>query len=544
MPRTTPNKEELQRKLVQYRKQLELIYRIDNIRDNIPDTQELVSNIANLVANSFKIDLCLLGLRDEESGALELKAVDDRAGIFGQLDLNAALELMEEALEVGLTSLLESPPAWQTKGLRHILAAPLIVNGEELGALLLANERTAFSPEDIELLQAVVSQTDSAVVHVRTYHHLQQRNKELETIYKIDRIRDMDLDFHTMLNEVLAELCQVIAAEMGFIMLFDRSGRQLEMKASTEENILAVAENYALIEQAANEAIERAEMIHKQDISYRIRSIICVPLILRDEIIGVFGAVNGPKLEGFDSEDRRLLQAIASQVDTAIFEDQLTLKIRSTFGRYVSPQVVEMMLAQAEEDFLKSRRAMLTVLFSDMRGFTGISERTSPESLIEMLNEHLKAMTEIILTQGGTLDKFVGDEVMALFGAPLAMEDHALRAVRTALEMQRAHQKLMAHWQKEGLEAAPIGIGINTGEMLVGNIGCEKRMDYTVIGDNVNLASRLCGLARGGQILISEATYRLVRQAVAVNQLRPVRVKGKEEPVQIYEVLSLRGGRA
>jgi adenylate cyclase len=134
----------------------------------------------------------------------------------------------------------------------------------------------------------------------------------------------------------------------------------------------------------------------------------------------------------------------------------------------------------------------------------------------------------------------VGDEVMALFGAPLPLEDHALRAVRTALEMQSAHKGLMAHWEAAGREAVPIGIGINSGDVIVGQIGSSKFTDYTVIGDNVNLGSRLCGVAKSHQILISETTYQLVRHAAKVNKLAPIQVKGRVQPVQTYEVIGLK----
>jgi adenylate cyclase len=175
-----------------------------------------------------------------------------------------------------------------------------------------------------------------------------------------------------------------------------------------------------------------------------------------------------------------------------------------------------------------------------MRGFTSVAERTEAESLVTVLNEHLEAMTPIIMEHEGTLDKFMGDEVMALFGAPLPLEDHALRAVRTALEMQRAHKELMARWEAAGREAVPIGIGINSGDVIVGQIGSSKFTDYTVIGDNVNLGSRLCGVAKGHQILISEATYQLVRHAAKVNKLALIQVKGRVQPVQTYEVIGLK----
>jgi adenylate cyclase len=531
--------ETLKRKLAQKEKELEIILAIDRIRDGTTDMQELLSSIVQVVTDYLDADLCLMSLVKEESGELELKMVDDRRGIFGQLSRDALRKAAERGTAIEQVSILDDTFGLHRQGVNHLLAAPFVIGGERLGSLLLLNRRRGFAQDDIGLLEAVVSQTDSAVVHARTHRQLRQRNKELETIYRVDHIRDSGLEFQPMLNVVLNELCQVITAEVGFIMLFDETGQQLELKASTESDIFAIADHYRLVQETANEALWKARLINRRDLDPRIRSIICIPLILRETIIGIFGAVNGPRLRAFDNEDELLLTAIASQMDTAIFESLEKRKLRSAFERSVGPKIMEAILASGR-DFLKGERSQVTVLFSDMRGFTSVAERTEAESLVTVLNEHLEAMTPIIMEHEGTLDKFMGDEVMALFGAPLPLEDHALRAVRTALEMQRAHKELMARWEAAGREAVPIGIGINSGDVIVGQIGSSKFTDYTVIGDNVNLGSRLCGVAKSHQILISETTYQLVRHAAKVNKLAPIQVKGRVQPVQTYEVIGLK----
>lgn len=531
--------ETLKRKLAQKEKELEIILAIDRIRDGTTDLQELLSSIVEIVTSCLDADLCLISLVGEESGELELKMVDDRRGIFGQLSRDALRKAAGQGTALARVSILDDTFGLHQQGVNHLLAAPLVIGGERLGSLLLLNKQRSFDQDDMDLLEAVVSQTDSAVVHARTYRQLDQRNKELETIYRIDRIRDSGLEFQPMLNAVLNELCQAITAEVGFIMLFDETGHQLELKASTESDIFAIADHYRLVQETANEALWEAKLVNRRDLDPKIHSIICIPLILRETIIGIFGAINGPKLRAFDNEDERLLTAIASQMDTAIFESLERRKLRSAFERSVGPKVMEAILSSGR-NFLKGKRSKVTVLFSDMRGFTSVAERTEAESLVTILNEHLETMTSIIMKHEGTLDKFVGDEVMALFGAPLPLEDHALRAVRAAIEMQRAHQQLMARWEATGQEAVPIGIGINSGDMIVGQFGSSKFTDYTVIGDNVNVGSRLCGVAKGHQTLISEATYKLVRHAVDVNKLAPIQVKGRVQPVQTYEVIDLK----
>ncbi len=528
--------------LVQRRRQLEAIYQVDRIRDETHDAQQLLSAVANVVTNALRVDLCLMSLIGEETGQIELRAVDDRSGLFGWLDSQTLHAMLARAMDMDGPGILElqEDESLVRYGLRSGLGAPLRVGGETLGGLLLLNAGSSFEPDDVALVEAVVSQTDSAVVHARTYRHLQLRNKELETIYRVDSIRDQTQDFETMLSAVLNELCRVMEAETGFIMLFDESGQQLELKASTEDDILAAADQYECIEQVANEALHVGALVSRERLTAHIRSLLCAPLVLHEKIIGVFGAVNRHGPGGFTGDDKRLLKAITSQVDTAIFESLDKRRIRTTFERYVGETVMDEMLSRADRNFLAVERMPITALYSDMRGFTSIAERTDPVIMVETLNQHLGAMTDVVLVHQGTLDKFVGDEVVALFGAPLPLPDHGLRAVETALEMQAAHQALLDRLTAEGRQAAPIGIGINSGEMVVGNIGCEKRVDYTAIGDAMNLGARLCGLAKPHQILISESTYQLVKDAFEVNKLQPVLVKGRTQPEQIYEVLGLK----
>jgi len=519
-------------------RQLETIYQIDRIRDETNDVQEILSAVSSTVTSALDADLCLVSLVDEEDGRSELRAVEDRQTVFGTLSKDAIRQAIDWASgQKEVASLARGSPL---PGLRYLLGAPFVVAGERLGALVLARSRRPFAGAERGLLRAAVSQTDSAVIQARTWGHLEQRNKELEALYRVDHIRDQGLEFGMMLSAVLSELCSVIRAEMGFIMLFDQEGRQLELRASTADDILATSGHYKLIQQAANEALRRGELYVAQNLDEWLDSIMCIPLILRDKVIGVFGVVNRHGPGGFGAEDKRLLLAITSQVDTAIFESLERRHIREAFQRYVEPHVVERMLTMPEKDFLKGERAVLTTLFSDMRGFTSLSERIDVDVMVEMLNMHLAAMTEVVMANEGTLDKFVADEVVAIFGAPLPMEDHAFRAVRTALKMQAAHQELISTWKRRGYDLPPIGIGVNTGEMVVGNVGCEKQMDYTVIGDAVNLASRICGAAASGQVLITDATFDVVADRIIADKLPKIRVKNKEHPVQVYQVNGIR----
>jgi adenylate cyclase len=224
-------------------------------------------------------------------------------------------------------------------------------------------------------------------------------------------------------------------------------------------------------------------------------------------------------------------------------EERRARDIRKMFSSYVSKRIVDELIRDPSKAKLGGDRKEITVLFSDIRGFTSFSEKHQPEEVVSLLNEYLGAMTEIVFEHEGTLDKFVGDAIMALWGAPVGQPDHAERAARCALAMISRLKQLQAKWAAEGRYVIDIGIGINTGEMVVGNMGAEgKKMDYTVIGDNVNLGARLEGLTRkyNNHIIISEYTYEKVKDIVQAIELDSVTVKGKEKPVVVYDLVGLK----
>ena len=215
--------------------------------------------------------------------------------------------------------------------------------------------------------------------------------------------------------------------------------------------------------------------------------------------------------------------------------------VQGAFRQYVSPGIINQLLENPELLQLGGEEKVLTAMFTDIKNFTGISEGMSPHDLVELLNEHLTEMTELIFQHWGTLDKYIGDSIMAYWGAPFPQPDHAERACKAALAMLKALNISQERWKAQGKPCLDIRVGINTGPMLVGNMGSSHRFAYTVMGDNVNLASRLEGLNKqfGTRLIISETTYQLVQQKMLVRELDLIRVQGKTRPVKIYELLGL-----
>jgi adenylate cyclase len=216
------------------------------------------------------------------------------------------------------------------------------------------------------------------------------------------------------------------------------------------------------------------------------------------------------------------------------------LLIQKSFGRYVSPEVLDMILSHPEDSWLKGTRSEATILFTDIRGFTAFLETREPEKIVGDLNEYFGIATELILEYGGYVDKFIGDAVLGVFGVPIFHADHAERAVKAAVAMQK---KLVQRGEGNGNPLlSRIGIGINAGVVVSGNLGSQVKMEYTVIGDSVNVASRLNSLAGSGEIIISKSIYEATKNIISAKPLPPQKLKGRSEPVEVFQVLDIKEG--
>ncbi len=532
---------ELRKQLAFNQKALDIVLSIDRIRDVSPGPAAIFSGLAHVMCDQFQVDMCMLYVLDRETGAFDLKVVQERDRTWRDTAAALSETRIREAMREGEISLWEaadvlSPDmASMLPATFRMAALPVFMDEKPLGLILMARSAPVFDEHEIQLMHIAESQIDSAIIQAYTHHDLTQRNKELETIYHFDHIRDRYLPFDEMLDVVLQELCRVVEAEMGFVMLYDQEGKQLEMRAVTHDDLLQKVAYYETMTRVANTAIRRTQLVSEECETPQC-TIMAIPLILRNEIIGVFGAINRDPQHRFTGDHRRLLKAIVSQMDTAIFESLEQRRLRRVLGRSVDPHVLDRLLAQPNVEILKGERVMLTVLYGDLRGSTQLAQQLKPETLVEFVNDYLGRMAQVLYAYEGTLDKFIGDEVMALFGAPLPQPDHALRAVRVGLAMQGAHQRLMADWTARGVVPAALGIGIATGEVIVGEFGCEQRTDYTIIGHTANLGARICGVAKAGEVLVSQETYDLIKDAVEATPLSGVHLKGIDAALTVYAV--------
>ncbi len=287
-----------------------------------------------------------------------------------------------------------------------------------------------------------------------------------------------------------------------------------------------------------DEQFQGAESIVTQG----VRSTICAPLITQSSVHGVLYADRLDPFAAFSPDHLDLISAVAAQtavtVETVKAHKRLAREevARANYSRFMPEYVVKQLLENPNSFRLGGANQTITVLFADIRGFTAFSENENPEKVVGLLNHYFSAMTEIIFGHGGTLDKYVGDELMALFGAPTATADDAKNAVMAAAAMQKRLLTLNLELVDLGFSEIAVGIGLHTGEATVGYIGSEKRSEYTAIGDTVNLASRLQSNAAGGQILISEATAKAVGDILLMTKREPLVVKNRLQPVELFEV--------
>jgi len=322
----------------------------------------------------------------------------------------------------------------------------------------------------------------------------------------------------------------------------ERFGEAIARKMTIGRTITrkVMKERVALLSQdaAADEQFAGVDSI----VSQGVRSTICAPLVTES---GVHGALYADRLDpfaAFKPDDLELVSAVAAQTAIAVENVRAHERLareevaRANYSRFLPEYVVKQMLENPNSFKLGGVTQTITVLFADIRGFTRISEHSAPEKIVLLLNRYFSAMTDIIFAHGGTLDKYLGDGLMVLFGAPTATPKDAANALSAAVAMQRRMLSINEELQKEGFPEIGIGIGLHTGEVIVGYIGSERRSEYTAIGDAVNTAARLESNAKGGQILISEATAQAARTRYHLNPRDPISVKNREQPVPLFEV--------
>jgi adenylate cyclase len=384
------------------------------------------------------------------------------------------------------------------------------------------------------------------------------REKIFQVLVQVAKALLESDDLNTLLNVVMDMIFKYLPVERGLILLFDAEGNPIPKLTKFKEGadtqdipisrtILKMVATQQVALMTSN-ALEDARLLGGKSIAiHGIRSAMCVPLWHRNRVIGAVQVDSPIHIGRFAEEDLDLLTALANFAAVAIERAQLSekieeeRKIRARMERYHSPAVVDEIVKGSIRagDDREIKSSEVSILFADISGFTTVAETKSPEEVAEFLSHFFSSAVESIFAYGGTLDKFIGDAVMAFFGAPLPQEDHADRAVLAGLMLQRLVTEWNDEREKNGLPIVRVRVGINSGLAVVGNVGTEKRVDYTVLGTSVNIASRLeSGVAKPGQVVISQNTLDRVVGSFNTEPLGEFALKGLQQKMPVFAVLA------
>ena len=385
---------------------------------------------------------------------------------------------------------------------------------------------------------------------------LERENYLLTVLYEAGKALNSKLSLEDISRQVITLASMIEGVERGFVMLFDESGEvmqqsevvyrdpahsgsqsQIMLSESVLDLIRKERQPILIDDLSADERFSGSESLKISG----LRSAMCAPLLGAKRLFGMVYVDNMDKPGAFTQEELNVFSLVAAQAGAAIDNAVAHRKIaqqaeqRLALERFLAPEVADMVAANPQIR-LGGVNQKVSVMFADIRGFTQFSERTEPERVVEVLNEYFTRVTDVILDHGGMIDKYIGDAVMAVFGVPISKENDAANAVGSAVQVQRMVAEMNRDAAARGWPELAVGIGINTGTATAGNIGSPRRLDYTVVGDAVNIASRLMDDADGAQVLISQSTADELGAEFKLRKLRARRVRGRSEPVQVFDV--------
>ncbi|MFH2008085.1 MAG: adenylate/guanylate cyclase domain-containing protein [bacterium] len=389
---------------------------------------------------------------------------------------------------------------------------------------------------------------------------LRRDYEKLRVAHEVGTALSLEVNIDSLLDKLMVKTFELMPADRGVIMMMNPESNELESQVvKRRDQTKTQAEEIVLSRTIVNQVVQTKTAVLSSDaaidsrfsgahsiIMQGIRSTMSVPLLFGDDLLGLMYLDSQIATNAFTEKDLQIFTGIANQAASAIQNARLANDIeneaamRARFERLLSPNLVDQVIAGSLRMEKGGENRHVTVMFSDIRGFTSMSEKMDAQAVISMLNEYFEEMVDVLFRHQGTLDKYVGDEIMALFGAPVSTPDDPVNAVACAVEMQKRLREFNRLRQMRQEQPIQIGIGINSGDAVFGALGSTKTMQYTVVGDTVNVASRLCSLAQAGEIIVSDDTHKLIGDKFETVELPPARVKGKASEIQVFNVIGFR----
>jgi adenylate cyclase len=383
---------------------------------------------------------------------------------------------------------------------------------------------------------------------------IQQTNKRLAFLYSFGQKIGSIFDIRELFKHIIKEIFELfIAADRALVFLlkdgemrpeiFMKNGKEYPIEQATySKTIVSMATNekqgFIASDLGSGHDIDRSKSI----VLLNLQCTMIVPFVVDNELFGLLQLDSTRKINAFTEEDLKMLSGISNQVAVNIKNKQLILemnkqeKIKGSLERYLGPKMVSHLIDNKINLDQQGEERLVSILFSDIRGFTPLSERLKPAQVIEILTIYFSRMTQVIFKYDGFIDKFIGDAIFCIFGIPLFQDNHAELAVKAGIEMQRELAKINEEIFKPMDIQINVGIGINTGNVVYGNIASMERPEVTILGDSVNTSERLCSIAKGGQVLISEESTKYLKVPYEMEKLGLMRLKGKEEKVMVYSL--------
>ena len=494
-------KTEINLKLLQLETQFDISVAISSVLD----VEELCEDVLWRSVGILNASKGVILLQSEGSPILnplanfnwveDIPMLSKKLAIFKSIDENKIGEVFTEN---------QKKPIQKKLGEQNLIIAPISAKNKTQGYMILCNKETRkgiepFSATDLDLLTALCNQAAVAMENAKLFKEITKEKQFNESILGSIATGVITLD------------------NLGEVDSINSAG--LKILKTEKDNV--VGNHYMYLFEKDEELLE---LIANSEIENKVSSELGISLntVSKDTVIN---ASVSPRL---DPEGNKQGSVIALEDISDVS------KVKNTFKRYVSKQVVDELLGDDGKLNLGGEQREVTILFTDIRGFTSMSEKMKPERVVTTLNEYFSDMIDIVFKNNGTLDKIIGDELMVLYGAPISGDNDTVRAVETAVEMQHKIKELNIDRKKRKEPPILVGAGINKGLVVSGNIGSRDLMDYTVIGDTVNVASRLCAAAGPGEIMVSSSVYGATKKEFSYDKLEPIKVKGKEKKVPVF----------
>ncbi|NOY59938.1 MAG: hypothetical protein GXO75_13560 [Calditrichaeota bacterium] len=500
---------------------LKLALHINDICDHEGDITDFLPTLLHQLAQLLDVQSAAITVIDSENKQKVLSRYDRGETEISNGSLVELANVVVDSRE--LFTEADSRP-----GFDNVLAAPIIRTDRVLGSFILANKSNGnFGDYDRIVVTLVEAQMDYVIDDWLKRQKQLMIETENRVLKELDKIRDESQDQGEALDEMISTILNSVDAQIGFITLYDSDGdRHLPGGKVIRGNRPMSQSDYKQVGEFIRAAKKNHETIRIETIpNSEIDSILVVPMFISEMFLGSVVLINKEHANHFTPQDQTLVESVTGIIDTFIFQEEKFKRLMKLVGREATRDVEEALMGH-RPDTGHGQRMEITMFFADIRNYSEKTRDMDPTTTVRMLNDFFNAVTPIITAHNGIVDKYVGDEIVALFTRSTAKGSHQALAVEAALCIQTELDRMNREWELTGRQTIQVGVGIHTGEVILGQIGSYDRKDYTAIGSNMNFAARLQSIAGPGEIIISESTYIGLTGKIMARHVGPFEIKG------------------